>query len=436
MTIHPRDILFYGGGAALQKYGTLSRRTTPIARKGEDVAETFTRTGTAYYIDGQGVLQLAAANLPRINHWGDGARLSTPRLLVEGARTNGWTYSEQLDNAVWTKTLCSISANAVAAADGETTMDKIVEDGTASDEHGITRAPPAMTDDTKQSASFFAMAGERTWVRVYTKANDDTEGNSWVNLSTGAKGTEDAEHTITVETLGGGIYRIGCVFDCYDAGVGSDPMVGLYLATGDENVTYSGDDTSGLYVWGLQFEVDVSFVSSYAQTEAATATRNAETLSFPFWAPPQAMSAYVKFVEAGSILSDDNTRVLHIGSSSGAGNARFQIYVSSGFYIAAHVNDDATTGGSTLSVAPDIGDTVEIRATVNSGGGAQIHQSINSAAETSGDLSGDVPLSATWAGALLYLNSAGAASYGFTQPIAAVVARSSHSLADFRALLP
>ena len=67
MTIHPSQILIHVGGNALKLFGTPSRRVAPIARRGEDIIETFTRASTGPYIDRTGEVKLAETNALRIN---------------------------------------------------------------------------------------------------------------------------------------------------------------------------------------------------------------------------------------------------------------------------------------------------------------------------------------------------------------------------------
>jgi hypothetical protein len=55
---------------------------------------TFTRNSTATYTDENGIIQTAAANI---------ARVQNNALLLEPQRTNLALYSEQFDNAAWTK---------------------------------------------------------------------------------------------------------------------------------------------------------------------------------------------------------------------------------------------------------------------------------------------------------------------------------------------
>ena len=130
MTIHPSQILFYAGGRSLELFGTPSRRVAPIARRGEDIIETFTRaTPPASYIDANGEIKLAEVDALRIDMVdldGDGVR-ETPAFVVEDARDNDFTRAEELNDGVWTKLNASCAGgdiNTTTAPDGKTTADK------------------------------------------------------------------------------------------------------------------------------------------------------------------------------------------------------------------------------------------------------------------------------------------------------------------------
>jgi len=56
-----------------------------------------------------------------------------------GWRRNLLTWTEQFDNAVWTKTNAAVTANATTAPDGALTADKLVED-TANAQHRILKS--------------------------------------------------------------------------------------------------------------------------------------------------------------------------------------------------------------------------------------------------------------------------------------------------------
>jgi hypothetical protein len=239
---------------------------------------TFSRASTATRRNRLGTLESIASGIHRLN-WEDpdaDGVFEEPTELLEGSRTNAWTYSEQLDNAVWTKGNASITANAVAAPDGQTTADKVVEDATAAVDHGFNRNTPSLTDNTLQAVSIFANAGERTWFRIKTTSKANTPLNTWFDLTNGVIGTQN-HTTAWIEDYGNGWYRCSVMFDA-EAGA-TAPICNFNLAAADGGGAYNGDGTSGAYFWGVQFEVDQAFPSSYIQTVASTVTRQADSLT-------------------------------------------------------------------------------------------------------------------------------------------------------------
>jgi hypothetical protein len=190
------------------------------------------------------------------------------RATNESTATNLLTYSEQFDNAAWTKTRSTVSANAETAPDGQATADKLVEDGTASNNHyAYTLATIAAT--TVYTWSIYAKAGERTWLGM--SAYDGSTHLTYFNLSAGTVGTNASGNTASIESIGDGWYR--CVIT-RTSGAGTTGAIECYLAEGDSDITFSGDGTSGLYLWGAQLEAG-STVTSYYPTTSSSATRPA-----------------------------------------------------------------------------------------------------------------------------------------------------------------
>jgi hypothetical protein len=100
--IQPSDLLVRVGGKSLLRYGTLTRRVAPIARGGEQLQETFTRSTVGAFRDKTGVGRLAGVNKPRVQWYdldGDGI-YETPTLFSEGARTQLVTDPENF--GAWT----------------------------------------------------------------------------------------------------------------------------------------------------------------------------------------------------------------------------------------------------------------------------------------------------------------------------------------------
>ena len=423
------DLLFYAGGECFAKYGTPSRRTHPS----EDVAETFTRTGTAYYVDRAGVLKIAEANALR-TEW-TGALFDTPVLLLEDARTNEVTFSEELDNGAWTKLNSSISADAIAAPDGATTADKIVEDGTASAQHGIERAQTIVAD-TINSITWFAKAGERTKLEV------QIDGGAGTNKIVGTYDLSAGTVAAVVEggAVSGGFVRIAALanswYRCTLGGIiTGDTSVSLRVKLHDgSRSTYNGDSSSGAYVWGIQYEENAAFESSYIQTVGSTVTRNAETLSFPFPFKPQEMTVYAKFIEAGTAAENQSLRLWHIGSAGIGTDPRMEMEAGSGIAYRVFHDNGTTAVSSNGTGAPSIGDTVETRAVLATDGSVVGAISINSGAESVGSASAANTIVSPWAGQLLYVNSGGTSNRGWNRFHAIKIARGTKTLAQMRAL--
>jgi hypothetical protein len=352
----PKDyeILVRAGGAELTRIGTPWRRRRFDAREVE--APVYTRADAsicATYANRGLVLRTAAANKLRPD-WSSGEC----GLLFDGAadRTNAFTRSEELDNAAYTKTHCSISANGVSAPDEAATGDKIVEDGT-NNQHKVERATPTLTDNTRSTFSVHVAANTRSWVYIETTDKSNTFRRSWVNLATGTKGTIASGHDIVVKPqLSNTFYRIECSFDA--ASGATPPAVAVGLATADAVHTYAGDGASGLWCWGWQFETDKAFASTYIKTVAAAITRKLESCTLPIGFGPQSLTAYVRvprpshadatgtLADVAGMLSIDAATAgfsLFFGSASRVITAQF----NSGTTVAASQNVPA---GSVLEI--------------------------------------------------------------------------------------
>lgn len=430
MAIHPSQILFYAGGRSLELFGTPSRRVAPIARRGEDIIETFTRASTGTYIDANGEVKLAEIDALRIDMVdldGDGIR-ETPAFLLEDTRTNGFTRSEELNDAAWTKTRATVSANTLTAPDGLVTADKLVEDATPSDTHHFERNTPALTDNTDQSFSLFARADERDEIRILLAQKDGTNADVWLDLSAGTVGTESGGATGIIEARGTeAIPWYRCTLIADSASGGTTPKIVVQLGSGSETEVYNGDGSSGLFIWGMQFGVDKAFPSSYIATAGSTVTRAQEQLSYPFNAQPQAMTIYARFIEQGTIKASA-LRLLEISNAT----PRLFLRESSGNYQVLHENDTANVA-ATLAAAPSIGDTVELVALVSANGSVKLIQSINAAASTETATTAALTFATAWNTKTLWVNSVSTSFVGYAAFADLALFAGVHSLADCRA---
>lgn len=355
--VFPRDILLRLGGQTLARYGVPVWRRAPIARGGEENKETFTRADAAAcatLADRDAILRTALANNLRVD-WPSGLVDSAGNAiggpLLEGSRINGWTRSEDFNDAAWTKDNVTVSSDAIASPDGLLTADKIIETVAASAQHGISRATPAMTDNTKQPPCIFAKAAERTWLRFRTANKAGVIGDSWFNLATGQFGTIAGAHVVGSAPGPQGWYRLWALFD---AGTGaSGPIVRIGPSTADAVISYTGDGISGIYLWGAQFETDRPFPSSYVRTVAAAVTRAADSFTVPSNGGPMDFTVLVRLARPSHAAASGALGVSPGIFSLGAGAApRIGLYFDPVARNLISAIDTATTDATQTTPIP------------------------------------------------------------------------------------
>jgi hypothetical protein len=236
---------------------------------------TFTRASTATYFDATGTLQSAANDVPRFDY--NPATLAAQGFLIEESRTNLLTYSEAFDNASWTKVNLNTTGtppwvNVEVAPDGATTADKIIED-TNTGTHSAGQVN-VFTSGTTYSASIYAKAAERTRVR-FGGANTATfAADAIFDLSSGSV-FSTSFGTASIFPVGNGWYRLTVTGV---AGATAGTNIIAYLISTGTTTNYTGDGTSGLYVWGAQLEAG-AFPTSYIPTTTTALTRAADVAS-------------------------------------------------------------------------------------------------------------------------------------------------------------
>ncbi len=260
-------------------------------------------------------------------------------VLVEEARTNLLTYSEQFDNAAWTRgNIAAFGsgsiANAITAPDGTTTADKIVEAATTAT-HNMAQNATIVTA-TVYTYSVHAKAAERSWVCL--EGGGGAGGFSvWFNLSTGAVGTISGTTAgnVSIVALPNGWYR--CIVT--DTSTSTSGAYRYFICDADNNQSYAGDGTSGLYLWGAQLEAG-AFATSYIPTVASQVTRAADNISILTSAFPY--SATAGTVVAEYFDSGINAAVWRI--DDGGDNEYFRAIRDTGSMVTAVVDGGSAVG--------------------------------------------------------------------------------------------
>lgn len=191
--------------------------------------------------------------------------------------TNIAQYSEQFDNAYWTKTNVTITADNTTPPGGSiATVDRIVETAVNST-HQVSKTF-TLTDSTIYTYSVYAKQAERTWIALFITKKDGTTGIAYFNLATGAVGTTSGV-TASIVASTSGFYR--CIVYASVLTGGTTPVVGFRLASADNTSSYLGVITDGLFAWGSQLILG-SAPGEYNTTTSADAhaTGSSYTLAF------------------------------------------------------------------------------------------------------------------------------------------------------------
>lgn len=277
--------------------------------------------------DGSGDLSVTrATTATRVNSAG----------LVELVPYNLLEYSEQFDNAYWSKYQTSVTANSTTAPDGTTTADTITD--TASG--GLLLQVSAGTNASAVvTQSFYFKKSNTNWVYIgISRSGSTTYGEvvKFFNLNTGAIGS-----TLTygagvfvdanIQDAGNGWYRCSLTASVPNA-LGYAPYFGNANADGAPFVSDIGDAT---FVWGAQL-VEGSTAKDYQKTETRL---NIPRLDYSNGTCP-------------SLLVEPQ-RTNYINYSSSFDNAAWEKQLGSSVTANTTTAPDGTMSADTLTIAPN-----------------------------------------------------------------------------------
>jgi hypothetical protein len=285
------------------------------------------------------------ANVPRLDYLNS----SCPRLLLEPTATALNQYSEQINNAWWSKTRATISANATATLDpsGYNGSDLMVQD--AADTNGgaffkiLTFAAGAHT------FSVFAKMDEVRYINLAETASSASTRRTWFDLQSGVVGTTSAGHTAKIDNYGNGWYRCSITFT---ANAGTFGIL-AYLSDADNSTTAAV--SKGSYFWGANL-MATSYLQSYIPTLGAAVTRGTDDAFKTGIASLIGQTEGTVMVEYDqSVIGQSATRRI-FALSDGTTSNRITAYISSSNGIEFYVRN---SGGDLFlgAAASPIGNT-------------------------------------------------------------------------------
>ena len=224
---------------------------------------TVVRATTATRVNSAGLIESVANNVPRLDY----SNGTCPSILVEPQRTNVVLNSEDFSNASWGKSYCSISANQTTSPDGTQNADKLIEDTSTGIHEVYSNTPFSLTVGVAYTKTVYAKSAERTQISLNFVTGGFGQGASVIaNLSNGTLGTVNnvggvTGSTATIINVGNGWYRISITMTpASTANFYADYSPALNGA-----INYTGNGTSGIFIWGAQVEAS-SYPTSYIPT--------------------------------------------------------------------------------------------------------------------------------------------------------------------------
>lgn len=241
-------------------------------------------------------------NIPRI----DFTYNACPVILVEPASTNLCKYSEDLTN--WSiKGSVLISPNATFAPNKTLTADKLIATATPNQRHAVYKVITNVTSEII-TASVYVKSGEYKYACLSSVESTNSVGALIIiNIEDGTLFADNVGGGVTykykVFQLANGWKRI--VLTMYNP-AGSFPTWmtvggfhgGSYTINSQSlQPNFTGDNVSGIYIWGSQFELGEN-LSSYIPTLAVSVTRNDESISVT---PPASTIKITTYFEGNQI---------------------------------------------------------------------------------------------------------------------------------------
>jgi hypothetical protein len=167
---------------------------------------------------------------------------TTAAVTNQGTVENLHPYSEQFDNAGWTKGASTVTANSVVAPNGTTTADTLI-DNTTSDQHLILQAIATPVIGDIYTMSIYAKANTRSQIGLTMHG----EAAASFDLTAGTVLSSGGFSNVGIQSMGNGWYR------CYVTITKTNTSPNVYYIIYKDGVNpYLGTGTGSIYIWGAQ----------------------------------------------------------------------------------------------------------------------------------------------------------------------------------------
>jgi hypothetical protein len=295
-------------------------------------------------------------NVPRLTYQNGGG--GCPSLLLEKQSTNLALYSEQLDNVLWLKTNASATANNTISPDGTQNAEKLVEN-TSNGNHNIYQ--PILIGNVAMTFSVYLKKGERSYCNINMSDLSTGDASVRVNLNNGTLSSTGiavgswTNISSSIVSVGNDWYRVSLTAT-KGAGASSQPVI--TMLNDSQATPYTGDGTSGIFIWGAQLEAS-SYPTSLINTTSASATRVADACS------KTGISSLIGQTEGTALLdfqfnAQGESIILDIAASGLSPQNRIILYQPNTTIVQFIVLDNSVSQVSIASSAYSVGQRLKV----------------------------------------------------------------------------
>ena len=250
---------------------------------------------------------------------------------VAGSLQNLFLQSQTFNTSPWGNTALTINQTATTAPDSTSTGNSLIPTAVSSI-HRVAQGV-SITAGVTYTASVYAKANGYNY--LYFNCGAGFNGSTTFNISTGTV-TNIGSGTATITSAGNGWYRCtitGTATATFTASLFIQVNSTQTLATDD---TFTGDGTSGIYLWGAQLETSSTVHAYQVTTTAASSSSPKISLSGGGSIGLQSDgSLYVSPAGTGALQAQATTSTATGGNARGANAVDWQTSRNNAAYVAS-----------------------------------------------------------------------------------------------------
>ena len=253
----------------LYKAGTLYSQIPESGAGDFSVTRATTPTaGRSTRINKDGLIELVADNVPRLDYPLGGAVNGCPALLVEPAATNLFQRSQELNDAYWTPSNVTPTPNSTGTLDpfGGNNAELVTKTSGINTVARISRTAPFSTTGT-HTLSVFAKASVGNLFSLRLDANGNTANTSFTFSTKTLVNSGANVISSSFQEFPNGWFRISLTANVTSTGWTVDPILLFINPTND-----------AFWVFGAQLEVG-SVATSYIPTTTQAIARAADVIT-------------------------------------------------------------------------------------------------------------------------------------------------------------